>query len=138
MPVDPKEGAADNPPEGGAANSPPRSPRSPTPPNVPLAEVQAGKGRDGEEVEEEELNPSQASQGGSQGGAKAKKTPKTSYRLLNPDNEDGLVDWIFENPILWNPKDRNYMKKEKKISMWNEKAVELNETSGSYSLHFYI
>ena len=42
--------------------------------------------------------------------------------------EDDLVEWLRENPVLWDSAHRDFRLAKKKESMWTEKAKELDKS----------
>ena len=56
------------------------------------------------------------------------RVPRVGQRFPLPmDQEKDLVDWIRENPILWNSKSMEYKLKQKKNALLKKKTVEIGK-----------
>jgi hypothetical protein len=67
---------------------------------------------------------------------KMKKPPKPSLANLTESQEDDLVTYIQEHPILWDRGGENYKDREKKIQTWEVKAKEYGLTWDKLSTWF--
>ena len=99
-----------------------------------VADVQGGDGdagdaRSGSDGDDDTGSvTSSASRTSGKGKGKAKKTrkPKQSSKLRSQEDEETLVEWVLENPMLWNSGDRDFMQRGKKQRLWQEKAAQMN------------
>ncbi|XP_035677965.1 uncharacterized protein LOC118416811 [Branchiostoma floridae] len=63
------------------------------------------------------------------------RAKKTSYSL-DADIEGDLIEWIKENPILWNSKLMLFKRRDMKEALWAEKGLELEKT-GDYLMGWW-
>jgi hypothetical protein len=56
---------------------------------------------------------------------RAKKTPCS----LNLEEEDQMLDFLRDNPVLWNMKMTDYRRKDKKDKIWEDQAQLMNRTT---------
>ena len=56
----------------------------------------------------------------------AKKARQKKVYRLTEQQEENLIEWIGENPILWNSKLKDFRRTDKKERLWEQKANELN------------
>lgn len=59
---------------------------------------------------------------------KGKRSAKSVREWLTQDTEDELIDWIKNNPMLWDKTLNEYRNKQKKNALWEEKAKEVHLT----------
>ena len=64
---------------------------------------------------------------------------KRVYNNVTDEQEELLVNWLKDNPILYNKGLKEYKNKEKKTAMWTDKAQQL-DIIGIYTLcvHFVL
>ena len=79
------------------------------------------KSQDGSDCSKGPANSEQ----GQHSEEKPKKNPKKTCRLRNEQEEGELLEWVAENPCLWNLKHRDFKNKAMKNRMWEDKASEL-------------
>ena len=54
-----------------------------------------------------------------------RRARKKSCRLRDEQQEGEVLEWVEENPLLWNSKHKEFKIKHKKDRMWAKKAEEL-------------
>ena len=69
-------------------------------------------------VSEQESSPSLQNPTKSEKKSRAKKKDFN----LNPEDEDKMLDFIRDNPVLWNLKMTDYRRKDKKAKLWVDQA----------------
>ncbi|XP_072171008.1 uncharacterized protein [Diadema setosum] len=66
----------------------------------------------------------------------SRRSRRSTTKINNEAVEDDLVEWLRENPILWDSTQRDFRQAKKKESMWTDKAKELNR-SGNFLKGWY-
>ena len=95
------------------------------------SEVAARPTPEPDEQAPEELNPEPDHETASDGGSassrskRSKKKKKKTCHLRDENEEALTLEWIAANPILWNTRDKEFKRKDKKDRLWEEKAEEM-------------
>ena len=63
---------------------------------------------------------------------------KRSCRLRDEQQESEVLEWVEENPLLWNSKHREFKLRPKRDRLWAEKAEELGYDGKLLYYHFNI
>ncbi|XP_071505419.1 uncharacterized protein [Diadema antillarum] len=61
----------------------------------------------------------------------SRRSKRLTTKITDEAVEDDLVEWLRENPILWDSTQRDFRQAEKKERMWTIKAKELNRSGNS-------
>ena len=106
-----------------AATPPPPTPTEPEDTEATEAEPTEAA----PEATEEDLRADTPSSVGSVSSEKKKSKGKSrkSCRLQSEEQESDVLEWVAENPCLWNQKNKDYKNKGKKDRLWQEKADEI-------------
>ena len=58
-------------------------------------------------------------------GAEQKFRVKKTQFYLDPDSEEQMLDFIRENPIIWNVKITDYRRADKRNALWQNQAEKM-------------
>lgn len=114
---------------------PPRpTSRTPTPPPTQPAPEDDDTDRESVDVEEE------AQQSDAQDEevpcSQPSKRRKASL-ILSDDQEEDVIEWLKEHPVLYTKTMRDYKDRAKKMQLWEEKAKEMGLLNGMQLLTWY-
>ena len=106
----------------------PRDPVDQGAPDLPLQELLAeGQAQPAEQQEGQDLVDS--------GGlAEAKK--KKMLTALTPEQEEDMVEWLSEHPVLWNKKMKDYKDIQMKDVLWRDQAAKLDKDVSEIQLWY--
>ncbi|KAJ8021187.1 hypothetical protein HOLleu_40982 [Holothuria leucospilota] len=128
-----------------SSESRPQTPEQPGQPEVPLRqevvvdvhqpdEAQSEEGREVQEtLSETEHVPGDVEQSNEvedpelTEDSERSRNARATNRINNEALEDNLVEWLRENPILWDSAHRDFRLTKKKENMWVEKAKDLDK-----------